>query len=53
MVGFDQIERFALITPSINNEILFPVYMSHTFGDFSLLDSIQTENFILLQFEKK
>jgi hypothetical protein len=27
--------------------------MSHTFGDFSLLDSIQTENFILLQFEKK
>lgn len=53
IIGFDRLQRFALITPSINNEILFPVYMNHTFGNFQLLDSVQTENFILLQFEKR
>ncbi|RIW12267.1 hypothetical protein D0X99_19485 [Algoriphagus lacus] len=51
--GFEEINRFALITPTINNEIVFPEYMSHTFGDFRMLDSVKTDNFLLMEFVKK
>lgn len=51
--GFEEINRFALITPTINNEIVFPDYMSHTFGDFTMIDSVKTNNFLLMEFVKK
>lgn len=51
--SFEQIEEYVLITPSTNLEIVFPSYMDFTFGDFQLMDSQNTENFIFLQFSKK
>lgn len=50
--SFAAIEKFAFITPTVNNEIVFPDYMNHAFGAFVQTDSVRTDNFILLQFEK-
>lgn len=51
--SFGDMKEYALLTPTTNLEIVFPAYMEFTFGDFYLKDSIQTDNFIFLHFEKQ
>ncbi len=51
--GFEDLRRFALLTPKTNTEIVFPSYMNLAFGDFERIDSVRTDNFILLQYQKK
>jgi hypothetical protein len=51
--SFGDFKEYALITPTINLEIVFPAYMQYAFGDFYLKDSMKTDNFVLLHFEKR
>ncbi|MFC5190284.1 hypothetical protein ACFPIK_00790 [Algoriphagus aquatilis] len=51
--SFANIQEYALITPTTNTEIVFPDYMDHAFGSFVQTDSVQTANFIFLQYKKR
>lgn len=51
--SFEDIDEFVLVTPTTNSEIVFPSYMSFSYGEFQIMDSIQTNNFKLFKFFKK
>ena len=52
LTSFSEIREYVLLTPTSNTEIVFPSYMDYTFGNFQMIDSTQTDNFVFLQFEK-